>query len=65
MNLAPIEDVPNSETDQAIIDNVATGVWRVPVTEEVALADVVNLHRRLENRQVRGRAVIRVGGDLS
>lgn len=65
MNLAPIEDAPGSETDQTIIDNVATGVWRVPITEEVALADVVDLHRRLESRQVRGRAVIRVGGDLS
>lgn len=65
MNLAPIEDAPGSETDQTIIDNVATGVWRVPITEEVALADVADLHRRLESRQVRGRAVIRVGGDLS
>lgn len=65
MNLAPIEDASGSETDQTIIDNVATGVWRVPITEEVALADVSELHRRLENRHVQGRAVIRVGGDLS
>ena len=64
MNLAPIEDPPGSDTDRTIIDNVATGVWRVPITEEVALDDVADLHRRLESRQVRGRAVIRVGGDL-
>lgn len=64
MNLAPIEDPPGSETDRTIIENVATGVWRVPISEEVALDDVADLHRRLESRQVRGRAVIRVGGDL-
>jgi NADPH2:quinone reductase len=63
MNLAPIEDAPGSDTDRTIIENVATGVWRVPITEEVALEDVSDLHRRLESRQVRGRAVIRVGGD--
>lgn len=65
MNLAPIEEPPGSATDRAIIEKVATGVWRVPITEEVALADVADLHRRLETRQVRGRAVIRVGGDFS
>lgn len=65
MNLAPIEDLPGSDTDHTIIDNVANGIWRVPMTEEVSLADVAYLHHRLENRQVRGRAVIRVGGDLN
>lgn len=65
MNLAPIEDPPGSETDHTIIENVATGVWRVPITEMVALAEVADLHRRLEAREVRGRAVIRVGGDFS
>ncbi|NKB46089.1 MAG: zinc-binding dehydrogenase [Alphaproteobacteria bacterium] len=65
MNLAPIEDPPGSATDRTIIENVATGVWRVPVTEEVPLADVADLHHRLEHRQVHGRAVIRVGGDLT
>lgn len=64
MNLAPIEDPPGSDTDRTIIDNVANGVWRVPITEEVALVDVAALHHRLENRQVRGRAVIRVGADF-
>ncbi len=64
MNVAPIEEPPGSETDRTIIGNVATGVWRIPVTEEVGLEDVADLHRRLESRQVRGRAVIRVGGDL-
>lgn len=65
MNLAPIEDPPGSETDKSIIEHVATGAWQVPITEDVDLADVADLHHRLESRQVRGRAVIRVGGDLS
>lgn len=64
MNLAPIEDPPGSETDRTIIENVATGLWRVPISEEVELDDVANIHHRLECRQIRGRAVIRVGGDL-
>lgn len=65
MNLAPIEDPPDSPTDRTIIESVATGVWRVPISEEVPLADVADLHHRLESRQVRGRAVIRVGGELA
>lgn len=64
MNLAPIEDPPGSETDRTIIDNVATGAWQVPISEKAELEDVADLHRRLESRQVRGRAVIRVRGDL-
>ena len=64
MNLAPIEDPPGSETDRTIIDNVARGEWQVPISEEVPLEDVTDLHGRLQSRQVRGRAVIRVGGDL-
>ncbi len=64
MNLAPIEDPPGSDTDRTIIDNVATGVWQVPISEEAPLEDVADLHHRLESRQVRGRAVIRVGGEL-
>ena len=65
MNLAPIEDPPGSDTDRIIIENVATGAWRVPITEEVSLADVAALHHRLESRQIMGRAVIRVGGDIA
>jgi len=64
MNLAPIEDPPGSATDRAIIDAAATGRWKVPMSEVVALEDVADLHARLESRRVVGRAVIRVGGDL-
>jgi len=64
MNLAPIEDPPDSETDRLIIDSAATGAWKIPITEEVELEDVVGLHTRLEERQIMGRAVVRVGGAL-
>jgi NADPH2:quinone reductase len=65
MNLAPIEDPPGSTTDRAIIDAAATQTWRTPISEVVDLPYVADLHARLESRQVMGRAVIRVGGDLA
>jgi NADPH2:quinone reductase len=64
MNLAPIEDPPGSATDRAIVEAVATGRWKVPLTETVDLTGVTALHARLEARQLMGRAVVRVGGDL-
>lgn len=64
MNLAPIEDPPGSATDRAIIEAVASGRWRVPLSETVDLANIADLHERLEARTVMGRAVIKVGGDL-
>jgi NADPH:quinone reductase len=65
MNLAPIEDPPGSITDRAIIEAAATGRWKIPISEVVDLADVADLHARLEARGVMGRAVIKVGGDLA
>lgn len=64
MNLAPIEDPPGSATDRAIIEAVATGRWKSPISEVVALEDVADLHTRLAARQVMGRAVVKVGGAL-
>ncbi|MBL8630054.1 MAG: zinc-binding alcohol dehydrogenase family protein [Rhodospirillaceae bacterium] len=62
MNLAPIEEGPGSAADRAIIDAVALKRWRVPLSETVTLANVADLHARLEARHVMGRAVIEVGG---
>ncbi|MBL8643359.1 MAG: zinc-binding dehydrogenase [Rhodospirillaceae bacterium] len=64
MNLAPIEEPPGSAADRAIIAAVATGRWRVPMSETVDLEAAPDLHARLEDRQVMGRAVIRVASDL-
>lgn len=65
MNLAPIEDPPGSATDRAIIEAIATGRWNSPVSEVVDLENVADLHTRLAARQVMGRAVVKVGGDLA
>jgi NADPH2:quinone reductase len=65
MNLAPIEDPPGSATDREIIDAVATGRWRAPISEVVDLEKVADLHQRLAARRVMGRAVVRVGGDIA
>jgi NADPH:quinone reductase-like Zn-dependent oxidoreductase len=65
MNLAPIEDPPGGATDRAIVEAVATGRWKVPISETVDVAQVAELHARLESRQVMGRAVVKVGGDLA
>jgi NADPH:quinone reductase len=64
MNLAPIEDPPGSATDRTIIDAAATQAWRTPISEVVDLPQVADLHARLEARQVMGRAVIQVGGNV-
>jgi NADPH:quinone reductase-like Zn-dependent oxidoreductase len=62
MTLGQIEVAPGSEADRMITDKVASGAWQIPVTETVELEDVADLHRRLEARELMGRAVIRVGG---
>jgi NADPH2:quinone reductase len=63
MTLRQVEEPPGSAADRAIIEGVRSGRWRLPISEVVALADVASLHRRLEARAVRGRAVIEVGGE--
>ena len=63
MTLRQIEEPPGSVADLAIIDAVRSGRWRLPTSECVRLADVADLHRRLEARAVCGRAVIEVGGE--
>ena len=62
MTLTQVELDVGSDADRLITQRVASGAWRVPVSEQVELAQVADLHRRLEARQVMGRAVIRVGG---
>ena len=54
------------EKGHAVIrDAVADGSWKVPVSEEVALENVADLHARLAARKIHGRAIIRVGGDIA
>jgi NADPH2:quinone reductase len=64
MTLRQVEEAPGSVADRGIVEAVRTGRWRLPVSEIVPLERVADLHRRLEARQLRGRAVIEVGGEL-
>lgn len=40
------------------------GTWTAPISEIVELADTADLHRRFEARELMGRNLIRVGGEL-
>jgi NADPH2:quinone reductase len=62
MTLGQIEVAAGSEADRRITEKVASGAWRIPITETVDLEHVADLHRRLEARELMGRAVIRVRG---
>ncbi|MFO1454890.1 MAG: zinc-binding alcohol dehydrogenase family protein [Steroidobacteraceae bacterium] len=63
MTLRQVEVAPGSEADLAMIEAVRSGRWRLPIGDQVPLDEVVSLHRRLEARLLRGRAVIEVGGE--
>jgi len=63
MTLRQVEEPPGSEADRAIIAAVLEGRWRLPIGEVVPLANVAELHRRLESRAVHGRAIVEVGGE--
>jgi NADPH:quinone reductase-like Zn-dependent oxidoreductase len=63
MTLRQIEAAPDSATDREIVAACVAARWRLPIGERVPLAQVADLHRRLEARQVVGRAVIEVGGE--
>jgi NADPH2:quinone reductase len=64
MSLRQVEEPPGSAADQEIVAAILNGRWKLPISEVVPLAAVADLHRRLEARQLRGRAVIEVGGEL-
>jgi NADPH2:quinone reductase len=65
MTLRQIEEPPGSEADRLIVSAVRAGRWRLPVSEIVPLERAADLHRRLEARQLCGRAVIEVSGEPS
>jgi NADPH2:quinone reductase len=64
MSLRQVEEPPGSAADQEIVAAILSGRWKLPISEVVPLAAVADLHRRLEARQLRGRAVIEVSGEL-
>lgn len=63
MTLVDVEVPPDTDEARAIAEHVLAGRWKIPITREVELSDTAALHRALENRQLTGRAVIRIGGE--
>lgn len=45
-------------------ERLATGQWVIPVTATAGLGDVVDIHRKFENREIMGRVLVRIGGEL-
>ncbi|MEK9623593.1 MAG: zinc-binding dehydrogenase [Halieaceae bacterium] len=45
-------------------DALAGGVWRIPIEREFDLTEIADAHRAWEARELLGRSVIRVGGDV-
>lgn len=65
MTLRQVEEAPGSAADRTIVDAVANGRWKLPISEVVPIEQVADLHRRLEARAIKGRAVIEVGGEIA
>ena len=47
-----------------IEEALRTGRWKIPITKIVELEETAELHRQFENRELFGKSLIRVGGDL-
>ena len=47
-----------------IHEALKSGRWKVPIVEVVELQDVPRLHERFEKRELYGKTLIRVGGEL-
>ena len=63
-SLRSVEARLNRVADPIIDREVTAGRWRPPISEIAPLADVAALHARLEARQVKGRALIEVNGEI-
>lgn len=64
MTLRRIEEPPGGDAERTIIEAVCQRRWKLPIGEVVPLGQVVDLHRRFEARELHGRAVVEVGGEL-
>ena len=58
-------DTPDSEAERDAIDAIASGRWRLPITDIVEMEDIPTMHERFENRALMGRVLIRIGGELT
>lgn len=48
----------------AIHEALASGRWKIPITRVVPLEETADLHRRWENRELYGKCLIEVGGEI-
>jgi NADPH2:quinone reductase len=62
-NLPLLEGAEAKEIPE-LLEAIRSGRFRVPLGEEAALQDVPALHARFERRELVGRTVIRVGGEI-
>lgn len=49
---------------QATHEKLASGEWRIPIEKIYELEDVAEAHRAWENRELKGRTLIKLGGEL-
>lgn len=63
MTLRQVEQIAAPEAEATVVEAIVAGRWRLPVTDTVGLAQTAALHRRLEQRELMGRAVIQVAGE--
>jgi len=65
-NLTVLEKRRGDARDNALVlERIRSGRWTVPISEEVTLEQVPDLHRRFARREIKGRVVVRVGGELN
>ncbi len=61
----PLLEARGGRDNADVLRKVASGEWKIPISEEVALDGVPDLHKRFAARAVKGRAIVRVGGELN
>lgn len=47
-----------------IEEKLGTGRWRIPIERVFALDEIAEAHRLFESRALRGRSLVRIGGDI-
>lgn len=60
----PLVEAIGRHADSSIVENVRSERWKIPITEEVSLEEVPQIHAQFDRREIMGRVIIRVGGDL-
>ena len=63
-NLNSIPESTIVASERKLIDRLVSGSWRFPIGDIVPLEEVPRLHARFEARELKGRSLIRIGGDL-